>query len=145
MESRKIYTQDHAPTSFEFDKYTSQKPMTTPSSPSHSTPYRDGAFLKDLKQLKNLIQQTMEEYAACGPHDQLTSKKKDNETISNSEDSIEDFRKEVVEIAQLAEEKRIAEADEAGTVDHHYLYVCAQLLIVLDSLAGPTEPTKTHY
>jgi hypothetical protein len=119
--------------------------MTTPSASSHSTPYRDGAFLKDLKQLKNLIQQTMEEYAACGPHDQLTSKKKDNETISNSEHSIEDFRKEVVEIAQLAEEKRIAEADEAGTVDHHYLYICAQLLIVLDSLAGPTEPTKTHY
>jgi len=131
--------------SFEFDKYTSQEPMTTSSSPSRSIPYRDGAFLKDLKQLKELIQQTMEEYAACGLHDQLTSKEKDNETISNSENSIEDFRKEAVEIVQLAEERRMAEAEEAGTIDHHYLYICAQLLIVLNSLAGPTEPTKTHY
>ena len=87
----------------------------------------------------------MEEYAACGSHDQPTAKKKDNESISNSENLVEDFRKEVVEIAQLAEERRIAEADEGGTVDHHYLYICAQLLIVLNSLPGPTEPTKTRY
>lgn len=65
----------------------------------------------------------MEEYAACGPHDQLTSKEKDNETISNSENSIEDFRKEVVEIAQLAEERRMAETDETGT--SLSLHLCA--------------------
>lgn len=111
------------PVNWLFDKYTSQRPMTTPSSPSHSTSYRDGAFLEDLNQLKKLIQQTMEEYAACGPHDQLTSKEKDNETISNSENSIEDFRKEVVEIAQLAEERRMAETDETGT--SLSLHLCA--------------------
>ena len=97
--------------------------MTTPDSPSRSVPYRDGAFLKDLDQLKSLIQQTMEEYAACGSHDQLTSREKDNskENISNSEDLVEDFRKDVVEIAQLAEGRRVASADEAGKVNHYYI------------------------
>jgi len=95
--------------------------MTTPDSPSRSIPYRYGAFLKDLDQLKSLIQQTTEEYAACGSHDQLTSKEKDKENISNSEDLVEDFRKDVVEIARPAEGRRVASADEAGKVDHHYI------------------------
>jgi uncharacterized membrane protein YgaE (UPF0421/DUF939 family) len=87
--------------------------MTTPGSSSRSTHYRNGAFLKDLDQLKKLIQQTME-YATCGSHDQLTSQEKDNENISNSEKLVEDFQKEVVEIAELAEERRVAEAGEAS-------------------------------
>ena len=63
----------------------------------------------------------MEEYAACGSHDQLTSKEKGKENISNSEDLVEDFRKDVVEIAQLAEGRRVASADEVGKVNHYYI------------------------
>lgn len=90
--------------------------MSAPGSPSRFIPYRDGAFLKDLDQLKKLIQQTTEEYAtcACGCHDQPTGKEKDNKDISKSENLVENFRKEVIEIAQPAEERRVAEADEAG-------------------------------
>jgi len=85
--------------------------MTAPSSPSVSTPYRNGAFLKDLDQLKKLIQRTTEEYATCGAR--LTSKENvptDKETISNSESLLEDLRRESVEISQLAEDKMVEEA-----------------------------------
>ncbi|KIM43312.1 hypothetical protein M413DRAFT_444135 [Hebeloma cylindrosporum] len=123
--SRKRYhtAQDHAPTppnrAFDFDKYISQKPMTTPGSPSRSTPYRDGGFLKDLDQLKKLIQQTMEEYSACECGSQPTSREKtsiDKENTSNSGSMIEDFQKDLVEITQLAEERRVAEADGAASL-----------------------------
>jgi len=62
--------------------------MTAPSSPSVSTPYRNGAFLKESKE----------------------NVPTDKETISNSESLLEDLRRESGEISQLAEDKMVEEA-----------------------------------
>lgn len=89
--------------------------MTAPSSPSLPIPYRDGQFLKDLDQLKKLIQRTTEEYATCQCGDRLTSKgnvSTDNERMSNLENLLEDFRRESVENSQFVNDGKGAEASK---------------------------------
>jgi len=105
----------------QFQETLLEVPMTAPGSPSVSTPYRNGAFLKDLDQLKKLIQRTTEEYATCGTR--LTNKENmatNKETISNSESLLGDLRRESVEVSQLAEDKKV---EEAGKDDRTFSFV----------------------